>query len=66
MVEDNRTSALKLDTLCLKDIYDQVFSLSNKKCDSKKEPGRPSCIWVKGWGWVKGLSLFMSTPSVLQ
>ena len=35
VVEDNRTSALKLDTLCLKDVFDQVFALSNEKFESK-------------------------------
>lgn len=58
MVEDNRTSALKLDTLRPKDIYDQIFALSNKKCQSKTDQdsrllyacvqGRRSCIWGEG------------------
>lgn len=60
MVEDNRTSALKLDTLRPKDIYNQIFALSNKKCQSKTDQdslllyacvhGRRSCIWGEGWG----------------
>ena len=70
MVEDNRTSALKLNTLRPKDIYDHIFALSNKKCPSKTDQdsrllcacveGRRSCIW--GEGWEGGSSLFMSTP----
>ena len=55
VVEDNRTSTLKLDTIRPKDIYDQVFALSNEKCGSKTNQdsrflyacvqGRRSCIW---------------------
>ena len=55
VIENNRTSALKLDTIRPKDIYDQVFALSNEKCESKTNQvsrflyafvqGRRSCIW---------------------
>ena len=75
VVEDNRTSALKLDTLRPKDIYDQVFALSNEMCESRTNQDSRflyACVEVVevvsggrgGNGSGGGGSLFMSTPFV--
>ena len=75
MVEDNRTPALKLDTLRPKDIYDHIFALSNKKCQSKTDQdsrllyacveGRRSCIWGEGWGGVQFVYVYPVCASVI-